>query len=130
MGTTLPSASVTSTGFSPAATHFLAQASWAAFAPLAAHLSSLIQPAHLPSLAKADTAIKEHKHIATASFFISISWRINPCGCEPGIGKHSSLDTTWDAGRANRGALKIRSFDLKEKCERLLLPFVGHSRSR
>src|SRR5690242_11747905 len=81
MGRTLPSLSVTNTGFSPLSTHFFVQASWAALAPLAPHLESLIQPAHLLSLAKAGTHIKTQRQVASPNFFIWSSpvKRFVPC---------------------------------------------------
>ena len=51
--------SVTKTGFSPAPTHFFAQASWEAFAPLAPHLESLTHPFQLWSLATASTVMEQ-----------------------------------------------------------------------
>src|SRR6516162_3823728 len=72
IGTTFWSLSVTSTGFSPPSMHFLAQAAWAALAPFAAHLESLIHPSQLLSFGLAVTSTLHNKSpiIVSAIFFM------------------------------------------------------------
>src|SRR5271165_5157177 len=72
MGTTFWSLSVTSTGFSPPSRHFLAHCAWAALAPLAAHLESLIHPSQLlvAGLAIAHAVNNINPIAAKAIFFI------------------------------------------------------------
>src|SRR5208282_2240440 len=59
MAITFESPSVTTTSFSPAATHFLVQASPPALAPLAPHLASVIQPCTVVLLPMSSNAIAD-----------------------------------------------------------------------